>query len=82
MTRDFNERCKNEPDKVIKEILDMHKRQAKRIHDYSKKLEVCELQIEMMTKVISKSGENAEQMLEKETLKLEKKLKKIEVSDE
>lgn len=73
----FEERCKSEPDKVIKYLMDCQSRQAKRIFDYSNKISALESEIEMIHKVVKKV--TSQEVFEKFNSQLEKKKAKTKV---
>lgn len=70
----FEQRCKNEPDKVIKFLLECQSRQAKRIFDYSNKISALESEIEMTHKIVKKV--TSQEVFEKFNSQLEKKKSK------
>jgi hypothetical protein len=74
---DFEERCKNEPDKVIKFLMDCQSRQAKRIFDYSNKISDLESEIELIHKIVKKV--TSTEVLDKFNSQLEKKKQKLGV---
>ena len=73
----FEQRCKNEPDKVIKSLMEMQSRQAKRIFDYSNKISALESEIEMIHKIVKKV--TSQEVFEKFNSQLEKKKAKTKV---
>jgi len=73
----FEERCKNEPDKVIKFLMDCQSRQAKRIFDYSNKISDLESEIELIHKIVKKV--TSTEVLDKFNSQLEKKKQKLGV---
>tara|TARA_Y100000385_G_scaffold105473_1_gene109320 strand:- start:345 stop:644 length:300 start_codon:yes stop_codon:yes gene_type:complete len=79
MMSNFEQRCKKEPDKVIKFLLECQSRQAKRIFDYSNKISVLEWEIEMTHKVVKKV--TSQEVFEKFNSQIEKKKAKINVDN-
>jgi len=54
MLNNFQQRCQNEPEKVIKSLMEMQSRQAKRIYDYSNEISSLKEDIEIIYKTIKK----------------------------
>ncbi len=73
----FEERCKNEPDKVIKYLMECQSRQAKRIFDHSNKISELESEIELIHKVVKKV--TSPEAFDKFNSQLEKKKQKSRV---
>ncbi len=73
----FKQKCVDDPQIVMKNVLEMHSRPAKRIFDYSNKISELESEIEMIHKVVKKV--TSPEVFDKFNSQLEKKKQKLGV---